>query len=203
MVGTCSKQDMRNARKFRAEILIETDQWRDYGKEGNIRIDPVGSRSADWIQLVYNGAQWRVILNAVWTFGFIKREFLDHIDPIAPQKKSTQRSLLRYYKIIKVLQIKTVDTPYRPPGTFYWRNFLFTLEQARKVLRCRGIALLFLKPRRSIGVGGQRHAPAALPLGERQSNHRTWGWVDRRVSIDGFGKSLTTGIWSPDRLAHS
>ena len=65
MVGTRSEQDMRNARKFQAEILMETDHWRDYGTEGNTRIDPVGFWSADWIQLVYNGAQWRVILNTV------------------------------------------------------------------------------------------------------------------------------------------
>jgi hypothetical protein len=60
MVGTCSKQDMGNAWKFRAEILMETYHWRDYGIEGNIRIDPTGCESAHWIQLVYNGVQWRV-----------------------------------------------------------------------------------------------------------------------------------------------
>ena len=39
----------------------------------------------------------------------------------------------------------------------------FTLEQATKAQReNRGIAL-FLQPRRQMGVGGQRHAPAALP----------------------------------------
>jgi hypothetical protein len=47
MVETCSNQDMRNARKFRAEILMEAYQWKDYGTEGNIRIDPAGSGSAD------------------------------------------------------------------------------------------------------------------------------------------------------------
>ena len=39
---------------------METYHWRDYGIERNIRIDPTGCESADWIQLVYNGAQWRV-----------------------------------------------------------------------------------------------------------------------------------------------
>jgi hypothetical protein len=57
MVGTCSKQDMKNGRKFQTEILMEIDHWRDYGMEGNIRTDPVGCGNADWMQLVYNGAQ--------------------------------------------------------------------------------------------------------------------------------------------------
>jgi len=40
----------------------------------------------------------------------------------------------------------------------------FTLEQTTKAQRgSRCIALLFLQPQRSLGVGGQRHAPAALP----------------------------------------
>jgi len=40
----------------------------------------------------------------------------------------------------------------------------FTLEQATKAQRwSKGIALLFLEPRRWMGVDGQRHAPAALP----------------------------------------
>jgi len=40
----------------------------------------------------------------------------------------------------------------------------FTLQQATKAQRrSRGIALLFLLPRRWIGVDCQRHAPDALP----------------------------------------
>jgi len=43
----------------------------------------------------------------------------------------------------------------------------FTLEQATKAQRwSRGIALLFLQPQRYMSVGGQRHAPVALPPGE-------------------------------------
>ena len=39
-----------------------------------------------------------------------------------------------------------------------------TLEQATKAQRgSRSIALLFLQPRLYMGVGGQRHAPPALP----------------------------------------
>ena len=88
MVGACSKQGMRNARKFQAEIQMETDHWRDYGTEGNIRIDPIGFWSADWVQLVYTGAQWRVFVNTVGTFGFIKREFLDHMHAYCSPKRN-------------------------------------------------------------------------------------------------------------------
>ena len=43
----------------------------------------------------------------------------------------------------------------------------FSLKQATKAQRgSRCIALLFLQPRRYMGVGGQRHAPAALPPGK-------------------------------------
>ena len=43
----------------------------------------------------------------------------------------------------------------------------FILEQATKTqMGCRCKALLFLKPRRLMGVGGQRHTPAALPPGK-------------------------------------
>jgi hypothetical protein len=40
-----------------------------------------------------------------------------------------------------------------------------------------------------MGVGGQRRAPAALPLGKRPSTHCIGGWVDPRASLDGCGKS--------------
>ena len=43
----------------------------------------------------------------------------------------------------------------------------FSLEQATEVQReSRYIALFFLQPRRQMGVGGQRHGPAALPPGK-------------------------------------
>jgi hypothetical protein len=52
-------------------------------------------------------------------------------------------------------------------------------------------------------VGGQRHAPAALPL-ERPSTFCIGGWVCPRVSLDGCGKLATTpGIDPPDLLARS
>ena len=43
----------------------------------------------------------------------------------------------------------------------------FTLEQAMKTQRrSRGIASLFLQPRRYVDVGGERHAPVATPPGK-------------------------------------
>jgi hypothetical protein len=53
-------------------------------------------------------------------------------------------------------------------------------------------------------VGGQLHAPAALPPGKRPGTHCTGGWVGRRAGLDGCGKSRPpTGIRSPDRPARS
>jgi len=64
-----------------------------------------------------------------------------------------------------------------------------TLEQATKVKRVsRGIGLLFLKLGVD-GVGGQRHAPAALPPGKRSSTHRIGGCVGLRAVLDGCGIS--------------
>ena len=43
-------------------------------------------------------------------------------------------------------------------------------------MRSRRIALLFLERRRYMGVGGQRHAPSALPPGKtRYSLYRSLG----------------------------
>ena len=38
-------------------------------------------------------------------------------------------------------------------------------------------------------VGGQRHTPAALPLGKRPGTRVTGGWVGPRAGLDGCGKS--------------
>ena len=79
----------------------------------------------------------------------------------------------------------------------------FTLEQATKAQRwIRGIALLLIEPRCYMGVGGQRHAPAALPP------RRTRYPLYRRLGgaqgfLDGCGKSRPSGIRSPDRPARS
>jgi hypothetical protein len=47
----------------------------------------------------------------------------------------------------------------------------------------RGIAMLFLQPRCQIGVGDQRHAPAASPPGKGHGTHSTesWAGLDRCV----------------------
>jgi hypothetical protein len=38
-------------------------------------------------------------------------------------------------------------------------------------------------------VGGQRHAPPALPPGKRPDTHCIGGWVGPRAGLDGCGKS--------------
>jgi hypothetical protein len=38
------------------------------------------------------------------------------------------------------------------------------------------------------GVGGKRHAPAALPPGQRPGTHCTGGWVGPRAGLDCCGK---------------
>ena len=40
-----------------------------------------------------------------------------------------------------------------------------------------------------MGVGGQRHAPAALPSAKRPGTHCIGGWVGARAGLDGCGKS--------------
>jgi hypothetical protein len=51
-------------------------------------------------------------------------------------------------------------------------------------------------------VGGQRHAPAALPAGKRPGTHCVGGWVGPKAGLDGCGKShLQQGL--PDRPALS
>ena len=65
-----------------------------------------------------------------------------------------------------------------------------TLEQTTMAQRgSRCIALLFLQPRRKMGVGGQRHAPTALPPGKRPHTHCIGGWVGPRAGLDGCGNS--------------
>jgi len=49
-------------------------------------------------------------------------------------------------------------------------------------------------------MGVQRHALPAY-CRERPGNHCIGGWVGPRADLDGCGKSLPTGIRSPDRPA--
>jgi len=43
-----------------------------------------------------------------------------------------------------------------------------------------------------MGVGGQGHAPAALPPGKRVGTHFTEGWVRPRTDLDGCGNDPRT-----------
>jgi hypothetical protein len=60
----------------------------------------------------------------------------------------------------------------------------FTLEQATKAQRgSRGKALSLISA--LDGVGGQRHAPAALPPGKKPGTHFIGGWAGPRAGLDG------------------
>ena len=80
----------------------------------------------------------------------------------------------------------------------------FTLDQATKAQRgSRCIALLFLQPRRYMGVADQRHAPVALPPGKvRYPLYRRLGGPQGQ-SGRVWKISPPTGIRSPDRPACS
>ena len=53
-----------------------------------------------------------------------------------------------------------------------------------------------------MGVGCQRHAPAALPPRERPGTHRIGGWVGPRAGLDGCGISRPPQEFDP-RTAQS
>jgi len=58
----------------------------------------------------------------------------------------------------------------------------FTLEQAIKAQRWnRGRATLTSA---LAGVGGQRHAPAAVSLEKRPGTHCTGGWIESMAGLD-------------------
>ena len=44
-----------------------------------------------------------------------------------------------------------------------------------------------------MGVGGQLHTPAALPMGKTPGIYFTGGWVGPRVGLDECGKSRPYG----------
>jgi hypothetical protein len=46
-------------------------------------------------------------------------------------------------------------------------------------------------------VGGQRHAPAALPPGKRPGTHCIGGWVGPRAGLGGCGKSRSPPGFDP------
>ena len=66
----------------------------------------------------------------------------------------------------------------------------------------RGIALLFLQPRRLDGVGGQHHAPAALPPVDPVPIVQKAEWTPGPVWTRAENLA-PTGIRSPDRPARS
>jgi len=56
------------------------------------------------------------------------------------------------------------------------------------------------------GMGGYRHAPAALPPGRRPITHSTVGWVGPRASLNACEKrkpSFLAGSQTSDRKARS
>jgi hypothetical protein len=65
------------------------------------------------------------------------------------------------------------------------------------------IALLFLQPRRSIRMGGQRQALVALPPGNRPGTHCTGGCVGPRACLDGRRESRPYWDTIPDRPGQS
>jgi len=46
-----------------------------------------------------------------------------------------------------------------------------------------------------MGVGGQRHASAALPTGERPRTYHIGGWMSPRGGLDKWEKSRTHRDW--------
>jgi hypothetical protein len=52
-------------------------------------------------------------------------------------------------------------------------------------------------------MGGQRHAPAALPPRKKPGTHCIGGWVGLNAGLEGCGKFAPTGIRFPDRSTRS
>ena len=48
-----------------------------------------------------------------------------------------------------------------------------------------------------MGVGGQRHAPAALPPGRRPGTYCIGGWMGPRISLEGCGQSHPPAGFDP------
>ena len=51
-----------------------------------------------------------------------------------------------------------------------------------------------------MGVGGQSHAPAALPPGKTPGTHCIAGWVGPRAGLDGCGKSRPPPGFDPQTV---
>jgi hypothetical protein len=72
-----------------------------------------------------------------------------------------------------------------------------TLEQTMKAQR--GVEVFLLNLDAGWGVGGQRHAPAALPLEKRFGTHSTriGDWLGPRDGLEAFGKISPLPIFDP------
>ena len=51
-----------------------------------------------------------------------------------------------------------------------------------------------------MGVGGQRHPPAALPLGKRPGTHCIGGWVGPKANLDRCKKSRPPPGFDPQTI---
>ena len=51
-----------------------------------------------------------------------------------------------------------------------------------------------------MGLGGQRHAPAALPHGKRPGSHCIGGWVGSRAGLGSCEKSRPHRDSIPERV---
>ena len=101
------------------------------------------------------------------------------------------------YQTVSDIWYQTVSDIRYQTVTYCRGKVKFTPEQATKAQRrSKGISPLFLQPRRQMGVGGQRHAPAALPPGK---THCIGGWVGPRAGLDRFGISRLHRHSIPDR----
>jgi hypothetical protein len=52
-----------------------------------------------------------------------------------------------------------------------------------------------------MGVGGQQHAPAALPLGKRPVTRFTGGWIGPKIGLDICGKIFPPPVFD-SRTVH-
>jgi hypothetical protein len=86
----------------------------------------------------------------------------------AKDEPSTDFGLyVRPVQVTRPRPLQANDNDDDDDDTFLYLKVKFILEKATKAQRgSRCIALLFLQPRRYMGVGGQRHAPTDLLPGK-------------------------------------
>ena len=69
-----------------------------------------------------------------------------------------------------------------------WKVNFTAVETIKQQTGNKATAILFLQPRRYVGLGGQHHAPAALPPGKKFGTDFTGFCVGRMDGLDGCGK---------------